>query len=487
MNTSLRLKTFKNVGYNSFARVLVFLFQIPANIVLARQLTSDDYGIVGFSMIFINFLMRFGDLGIGSAVIQKADLDEKGLYTGFTIKFILGFLIFIVAFFLSAIANKFFNNNAVVGVIKVLSLNFIINSFAFIPTSILTKELDYKKLSISQVAIGASTSIISVILVLNGFKYWSIVIANVCATILSAIYLNIVKPVRIRFKYEKKIAAEFLHFGGNLFLSGIIIFLIFNFDNFIIGTVYGSQILGYYAIAFNWGSMVCVTLGILINRTLFPTFSKMQGDRERLRKAYLEVMEYVSFLVVLANMCLLIFSKEFFFVILGKNTDKWLPALTALRILCIYGICRSLLEPIGSVILATGQTKLLLRSNLIVAVAELVIVYPILRYFGIEGVAIAVTVVYSLQYFVYFPYLRKEMNLGFSDFYSAIKPALISGLLLFIGFIVFKQKGSGTSIVFFIIKLFLTIPGYFAVYGFITKWKIVKETRSMVVSWMGQK
>lgn len=99
MNASLKLITFKNISYNAFSRIVTFVFQVPANIILARQLTSDDYGIIGFAMVFINFLIRFNDLGIRSAVIQKTDLSEKGLYTGFTIKVILGLLIFATAFF----------------------------------------------------------------------------------------------------------------------------------------------------------------------------------------------------------------------------------------------------------------------------------------------------------------------------------------------------------------------------------------------------
>lgn len=386
-------------------------------------------------------------------------------------------------FFIAPVANIFFNNNAVEGVVKLLSLNFIINSFAFLPEIILAKELNYKKLSLTQIVTGVITPILTVVLALTGFKYWSIVVANVSATAVSVIFINILKPIKIRFIFERKIALEFLYFGGGLFLTGIIGFVIFNFDNFIIGALKGSEILGYYAIAFTWGSMVCTISGSIINSVLFPTFSKMQGDRKKLKKAYLEIMEYTTFIVVFGNLTLFVISKEFLYIILGKNTDKWLPAIATFRILCVFGISRALLEPIGSFILAIGKINLLLRSNLIVGAIELSIVYPALKYFGIEGVAIAVTAVYSLQYLIYFYFFRRELDIGLIDLFKSVKSVIIPALVILVGFIVFSYICNECSLLLLFIKTFLTGVGFFIIHGYITNWKLIKESKSAIVNW----
>jgi len=479
MNQALKLKTFKNIGYNAFAKGIVFVLQVPTQIILARQLTSDDYGIVGFAMIFINFLTHFSDLGIKSAIIRKIELDEKELYTAFTIKMVLGLLVFVLAFFLAPIANILFNN-AVGNVIKLLSLNFIINSFIFLPDTILTRELNYKILSLFQVTLGIATSGFSLLFALEGFGYWSVVAAYVCAMIISAIFINIVKPVKIKFCFEKKAASEFLCFGSRLFFTGMIGFLIFNFDNFTIGTVNGSQTLGYYSVSFAWGSLICNIAGTVINSVLLPTFSKIQNDKERLKKTYLEVMSYISFIVILINISLFIISKEFLFIILGKNTDKWLPALTCFKILCLYGILRALLEPIGCVIIAIGKANIMLKSSLVVGILELIVVYPVLRYFSIEGVAIAVAIVYSLQYFIYFHYFREEIGLCFQDLIKPLKPAFVSALFVVCMFSVFTYENNEYALVLLSLKLFLIIAGYLAIYGIITKWKLFKEIKYII-------
>ena len=142
----LKIKTVKNIGFSAFSNIVKFLLSAGASIILAQRLTSSDYGVVGFAMIFIDFLSRFSDLGISDAVIRRNQLDDRGLYTGYTTKFILGIAVFAVVFLLSPLAKLFFDNSAIENVLKVLSVSFIISTFGFLPTCLLTRELNYKKL-----------------------------------------------------------------------------------------------------------------------------------------------------------------------------------------------------------------------------------------------------------------------------------------------------------------------------------------------------
>jgi len=477
---SLKIKTIVNIGYVAVARVANLAFSGAASIILAQNLSSSDYGIVGFATIFIGFLAQFSDLGINSAVIQKSDLDERGLYTGFTIKFFIGNIIFGFAFFLSPVTKVFFDNDAVEMVMIVLSLNFLLNTFSFLPNCLLVRDLNYKKIFLPDICSSLIGSITSIILALSGFKYWSIVYANLSSSVVRSLILNILKPVKIRFRFNKEIAAEFIHYGGFLFLSGFFVYAIFNADNFIIGAVKGSQELGYYALAFNWGSMICGILFSTVNSVLFPTFSRKQDDRDWLKKNYLRVLEYLSFLAVLGNAILFAVAPDFLFFILGHGTDKWHAAINAFKILCIYGIFRALLEPVGNIFLALGKTNMLFRSTVIVAVLELSLLYPSIKYFGIEGAAIVVTIAYAMQYFVYFPFLKKNFNLNYNEVWVVAKPAILSGIFAVIIITAYSEIFKINSLFFMFQKIFLGSVGFLLLHGILTKWKFVYETKSLI-------
>ena len=145
--------------------------------------------------------------------------------------------------------------------------------------------------------------------------------------------------------------------------GGILVFLILNMDNFLVGSKMGSAKLGYYALAFTWGSFICGLLYDTVNNVLFPAFSAIQDDTAAMRRWYLKTVDMVGFVAVVANTALLANVHFFLVTFLGKGTDKWVPAATALKILCVYGIMRVITEPISNCIMARGRTKILLHAT----------------------------------------------------------------------------------------------------------------------------
>jgi O-antigen/teichoic acid export membrane protein len=382
-------------------------------------------------------------------------------------------------FLFAPLTKLFFDNSAIENVTKALSVTFIITSFGFLPTCLLTRELNYKKLIIPQVSAAVLYSGLSVILALMGFNYWSIVLANVVSTIISILVVNFIHPVKIKFLFDWTLFREFMRFGTNLFYAGFFVYIIFNADNFIIGTLLGSSMLGLYSIALHWGSMISGRLYDIVHSVLFPTFSRIQADTRKLRESYVKVLEYITFIAVISNLTLLLCSQEVLYYVLGRGTDKWMDALTTFQIMLVYGIIRTFLEPVGNVLLALGESKLLLQSNLVAGAIELSLLYPAIKYYGIEGVAIIVTISYATQYFICFPFLRKKIDLQYSEIWSFVKPTLLS--TIFVVALVSAIRGFlDASLLSFLQKLLLSVMGYALFYSTITKWKLFKETISLM-------
>jgi O-antigen/teichoic acid export membrane protein len=138
----------------------------------------------------------------------------------------------------------------------------------------------------------------------------------------------------------------------------------------------------------------------------------------------------VAFVAVVANTALLANAHYFLVTFLGKGTGKWLPAETALEILCFYGILRVITEPVGNCIMARGQTKLLLKANAIAGAVELILILLALRSGRIEGVAGAVLFAYFCAGAVLLPFLGREFSIGIGDIAAQVwpvAPALVAG------------------------------------------------------------
>jgi lipopolysaccharide exporter len=420
--TISKSKTFRNIVYASFGKGLTLGCVALTGLVVARNLTSTDYGVVGFAGIVIGFLSQFSDLGVANAVIRRADVHQRNLQTALTLKILLSIGAFGAAFLIAPFARHFFDHPATANVIRILALTFLVSTAGFLPTIMLTREMNYRVLIIPGVAGAAAQCILAIALVLRGWSYWAVIIASVGATLTSGVVLQLIRRIPFRLSFDWLDARDFLRFGIPLFSSGILAFVIFNLDNFLVGASMGSARLGYYALAFTWGSFVCTILTATVNNVLFPAFSAIQHDPVAVRRWYLKTVDLVAFIAVVANTALLANAHFFLVTLLGKGTGKWLPAVLSLQILCVYGILRAVTEPLGPCLMACGQTRTLLQAALLAGGIELALLVLALRSGRIEMVACAVLIAYVSQAMIYLPALRDKFSVDLGSIFARLWP-----------------------------------------------------------------
>ena len=63
--TISKAKTFRNIIYTSFGKGLTLFCFALTSMVVGRNLTPADYGVLGFAGIIIGFLSRFSDMSVG--------------------------------------------------------------------------------------------------------------------------------------------------------------------------------------------------------------------------------------------------------------------------------------------------------------------------------------------------------------------------------------------------------------------------------------
>jgi O-antigen/teichoic acid export membrane protein len=428
--TISKAKTFRNVMYNGLTKGATLVCLALTASVVARNLDPSDYGVVGFAAIIIGFLTQFSDVGVGSAAIRRPTLDQHSLRTAFTLKIILSCGAFVAAFLIAPFAHNFFEHPATANVIRFLALDFLVTTIGFMPLVALTREQNFRALIIPGVASAVARCALTIALILFGWKYWAVVFADVGANLAGCIAIQAARKMPIRFQFDWTVAREYLRFGVPLLGGGILVFLVMNMDNFLVGSRMGSAKLGYYALAFTWGSFICGLLNGTVHNAMFPAFSAIQDDTAAMRRWYLKTVDMVGFIAVVVNTALLANVHFFLVTFLGKGTDKWLPAATALKILCVYGIIRVLTEPVGNCILARGRTKILMHANALMGAFELGLILLVLRTGRIELVAAAVLVAYTSAAIVLLPFLSREFSISFGDLVAQlwpVIPALVGG------------------------------------------------------------
>lgn len=90
-------------------------FRFIVNVILARLLYPEEFGIVGLAAIFLGFISTINELGLSAAIIQRKKLDETHLSTSFWASLGMGTMLCIISILVSPFIADFFKKNLFVG------------------------------------------------------------------------------------------------------------------------------------------------------------------------------------------------------------------------------------------------------------------------------------------------------------------------------------------------------------------------------------
>ncbi len=425
-----KAQTFRNVIYSSLMKGTVLVCQLLASTVVARNLSVADVGVVGFANVIIGFLAHFGDCGVLNGAIRRPQMQRGNLETAFTLKVILSTGAFGAAMLVAPFAWHFCDHPAAANVTRFLALNFLVSTIGFLPLVQLTREMNYRALVIPGVINAVVRAALAITLVKCGWKFWAVAMADVGANLAGGIATQCVRKIPLAFRFDREEMRKLLGFGLPLLGTGLLAFLTLNLANLMISSAMGIAQLGYYTLAFNWGTFIYGLLTDTVNNVLFPTFAAIQHDREKMRRWYLKTVDLMAFLAVVINTALMANAHSFLVIFLGKGSDKWLPAATTLQILCCYGILCAVTAPIGNCLMARGQSRTLFRACLLAGAVQLPLLLLVLPSHKIAWVAWVMIGSFVTQAFVYMPALRREFGISPADLVRQmwpVAPALAAG------------------------------------------------------------
>ena len=96
-------------------------------IVLARLLLPDDYGLIALVTVFITVLNVFVDSGLGNALIQKKDADDLDFSSVFWFNIGWCIILYLFLFVASPLLANFYDRPELTPVLRVLGIQIIIS------------------------------------------------------------------------------------------------------------------------------------------------------------------------------------------------------------------------------------------------------------------------------------------------------------------------------------------------------------------------
>lgn len=375
-------KTLRGIGWGGLSTSINVLFQLVFMAVMARLLDPVHFGLIAIANVVLRFLSYFAQLGVGPAIVQKSELNGGDIGAALSVSISISAICTVAAVLFAPLAATFFGMPMLTGIIRALSINFILGGISAISISLLRRDMRFK-----QIAILESTSYIlgygfvGVLLAYLGFGVWSLVGAVLSQSLLNTILAYGFSRHEIGWQHHKDQRNHFFKFGTRYSIIGFIEFLSGSLDSMILGKFLGPAITGVYGRASLLTSLPVQQPANVITRVLFPIISRLESKRQLagLQISALTLGSYAS----AVSLGMVAAAPDIVKVLLG---DKWLAAIPIVQILALAVAPQFLSHLVGVTLDALGELKLKLYTQASVLALQLVTFFLLLPY-GVLGVA----------------------------------------------------------------------------------------------------
>ena len=159
------------------------------SVFLARILTPEDFGIVGMSLAFIHMLKILMTFGFNEALIQSDNTSKLTFSSVFYINVFVGVVVSVLLIISAPYIADFYNRQVLKGLIRILSIIYLLESLNMVQTTILKKSLDFKILTFRSLISQFIAGIGAIVLALNGFGLYALVAQHIFASLFKTLLL----------------------------------------------------------------------------------------------------------------------------------------------------------------------------------------------------------------------------------------------------------------------------------------------------------
>ena len=351
------------------------------SIFLARILEPAEFGLIAMLSLFIAIGNTLLDGGLTVSLIRTTDADQRDFSTIFYFNLAGSSILYMVLFVAAPFIADFYNQPLLKAIVRVYGLILILNAFFGVQSTLLIKDLKFRKQTNIQIPSAIGGGILGIVLALMGYGVWSLVWMGLCTSFLSTAMHWYYSSWRPALLFDKECFKKHFHFGYKMTLSSLLDTIYQNLYLIIIGKYFSAGQLGYYSRADTISQLPIGNISAAVNKVAYPMFAEIATDVVKLKNVYKKLMQQVLFWNAPVLIFLFLIAEPLFHFLL---TDKWLPAVPYFKILCICGIMYPLHAYNLNILKVMGKSALFLRLEIIkktFSVAGILLFIP----FGIYG------------------------------------------------------------------------------------------------------
>lgn len=424
---SLKKQAAKGGLWISITRTGVSVIDFLVFVYLARILTLEDFGLVAFCMLFIEFANTAINAGVNQNLVQRKTWDEQ--YASSTMVYLVGLALLVAAglVFIGAPIAYYAYSHIAAFVFMSLAPITILLSLQVVFNGKLVREFKNKQMGIVRFIVSVISAVVIVILAEKGHGLWSLVIGRLVSAALELLLMSYISEFRPKFYFNKEDKKELREFCLPLLGSAVLSTVNQKSVSLFTGLVLGPANFALLNAAKRGESMINqMTLGS-INSMVVPSFSRVK-EGTNLGDLYIKLVAITATIVIPMFMGLAAIADPFVTIIFGeKFSDS--AVFMSISAFIMYPAIIGWFLP--TLLVSQGQTADAFKLT-VVSVINSVLVAGCTIWFGITTMLICIVITNFLILPVRFKIVKKHVNIDIKKLFIAVFPSYFSAFSMFV-------------------------------------------------------
>ena len=392
-------KSLKGVLALGVRQILVQGINLIGSAILARLLSPSEFGIYSIITFVLNFLMVFGDIGLGASLLRQVDDPQKEDYQAvFTFQQVVVIIVVGIFWIVSPIITNIYNLPLrEIWSFRLLVLALFFTSLRVVPSITLGRSLAFDKLAIAEVGQAIVFNASVILSAISGAGAMSFSIALALRSMVGTILLTVMNPWQFKVLWDWSRVKRHLRFGLPYQGIGVIALIKDSITPIFIGALLGMAQVGYI----NWALMVAaypVWALRLFSRIYLPAFSRMQTHNQHLSSFIELAIKINNMIVAPLAVFTLVLLVPLTSLVFG---EKWLVALPLFYFIWVANLFVPTIMPLMELLNALGHSRITLGFSVMWMVGTWIFGVPLIILYGGLGFAVANLLVQFTNFLVY--------------------------------------------------------------------------------------
>ena len=421
MAENLQDKTVRGVAWSFVERFSVQGVTFLLELVIARIIGPESYGLIAMLAIFMAVSQVFIDGGFSSALIQRKERDENDFSTVFYVNLGISLLAYAALFFAAPAIAAFFNQPLLCDITRVYSLTLVINSLVAVNKTKLTIAVDFKTQSKISFLSALFSGVVGLAMALMGWGVWALVWQAIALAVMNVLLSFYYVRWWPRSGFSGQSFKRLFAFGSKLLVATLISSLYSRVYDVVIGKKFSSTNLGLYSRADKFNQFASTNISGILSRVSFPVLSEIQNDDVRLLSVYKKYVQMSALVVfpLILGMCGL--AAPMIKALLG---EEWMGCVPLLQVLCLAYVWDCVIMVNLNLIYVKGHSDYVLRLEIVKKSIAFGILLLTMQW-GLLAICWG-RVVYSLiAFWLNTYYTKRLLHYGFTTQLMEILPMLL--------------------------------------------------------------